>query len=189
VPELQLEAVSTLGGFHVAFGDTKLTEVDNLAIVSLAIPQKGDAEFAVALQKAFGADRPAPGRSTLSSDGRTRFLWTAPDQLFALFEDGLPTAAAAISETLDGKAYVTLQSDNWVALRLSGSRAQHALERICPLDLHPAVFAEGQAARTMMEHMGAFLLREGGDSFLLLSASSSAQSFLHAVETSLKNVT
>ena len=34
----------------------------------------------------------------------------------------------------------------------------------------------------------AIVLREEGDRFLLLSASSSAESFLHAVETSLENV-
>jgi len=39
-----------------------------------------------------------------------------------------------------------------------------------------------------MEHMGAIVLRDGPDSFLLLSASSTARSYLHAVEISLRNV-
>ena len=39
-----------------------------------------------------------------------------------------------------------------------------------------------------MEHMGAIIHREGTDRFLLLSASSSARSFLHAVEASLEHV-
>jgi sarcosine oxidase subunit gamma len=39
-----------------------------------------------------------------------------------------------------------------------------------------------------MEHLGVLILRSGDDEYLLLSASSSARSFLHAVETSLRNI-
>ncbi|MYA88775.1 MAG: sarcosine oxidase subunit gamma, partial [Boseongicola sp. SB0662_bin_57] len=42
---------------------------------------------------------------------------------------------------------------------------------------------------TVMEHMGAMAIRTGDDAFLLLSAGSSAESFLHAVETSYRYVT
>ena len=45
------------------------------------------------------------------------------------------------------------------------------------------------SARTVMEHMGAMIVHLSGDRFLLLSASSSAQSFLHAVELSYRYVT
>ena len=83
---------------------------------------------------------------------------------------------------------MTLQSDNWVGVRISGTRSRDALERICPLDLHPDVFGIDQVARTVMEHLGVIILREDKDSFLMLSASSSAKSFLHAIETSIHNV-
>lgn len=188
MPSLQLDAEPCLGGFHETIGGTALAEVTDFAIVSIAIPQGGDAAFEAALAKAYDLKRPAPGRSTLSSDGSARCLWTSADQLFLLLEDSSPNAAADVRKELGGTAYVTLQSDNWVALHLAGEKARDALERICPIDLHPAAFAEGQVARTAMEHMGAFVLRNGVDSYLLLSASSSALSFLHAVETSLRNV-
>jgi sarcosine oxidase subunit gamma len=188
VLDLALKAEPRLGGFHDNVGGTELVEMTDLAIVSIAVPLDGEAAFEAALSKAYGAEKPAPGQSVLSSDGQTRFLWTAPDQLFALFEETSPKAADDVRERLGGAGYVTLQSDNWVALRLTGGMARAALERICPIDLHPSVFTEGLVARTAMEHMGAFVLCEGLHSFLLLSASSSAESFLHAVETSLKNV-
>jgi sarcosine oxidase subunit gamma len=44
------------------------------------------------------------------------------------------------------------------------------------------------AQRTVMEHLGVLILRTGDDAFMLLSASSSAKSFLHALETSVANV-
>lgn len=186
--DLPLKAEPLLDGLEESFGDTALTELTELAIVSIAIPLGGDAAFASTLSKGYGADMPAPGGSTSSSDGQTRFLWTARDQLFALFEDTSPNAAANMGKSFDGTAYVTLQSDNWVALRLAGGKARETLERICPIDLHPSAFPESCVARTMMEHMGTIVFCERVDRFLLLSASSSAPSFLHAVKTSLQNV-
>jgi len=188
VLDLTLEAEPPLGGFDETIGATALTELANLAIVSIAIPLGGEAALGAALAEAYGTTIPAPGQSVLSHDSKIRFLWTARDQLFAIFEDPSPNAASDVAQKLNDKAYVTLQSDNWVVLRLEGDLAGSALERICPIDLHDTAFPEGQVARTAMEHMGAFVCRDGDHSFLLLSASSSAKSYLHAVKTSLQNV-
>ncbi len=186
--DLSLTPEPPLGGFQASFADTTLAEAANLAVVSIAVPAGGDAAFASALTAAYGTSRPEPGGSTHSSDGKTRFIWMARDQIFALFEDGGDDAAAGVIGKLKNTAYGTLQSDSWAALRLTGSKARVALERICPLDLHPMAFPQGRVARTVMEHLGTIILREGEDSFLLLSASSSAGSFLHAVKTSIENV-
>ncbi len=186
--DLSLTPEPPLGGYQASFADTTLAEAADLVITSIAVPAGGDAAFASALTAAYGTSRPEPGRSVLSSDGKTRFLWTARDQLFALFEDAVADAATAVIGKLKNTAYGTLQSDSWVALRLAGPKARAALERICPLDLHPNAFPQGHVARTVMEHLGTIVVREGDDSFLLLSASSSAGSFLHAVKTSIENV-
>ena len=50
-------------------------------------------------------------------------------------------------------------------------------------------FGDGRVARTVMEHLGVIIHRESDGTYLLMSASSSAESFLHAVETSIKYVT
>ncbi len=185
---LQLEAEPLLGGFQKSIAGTELAELTDLAIVSIAIPLDGERAFKTALSKAYGVGVPSPGQSILSADGKIRFLWTAPDQLIACFEDPRPRAAADLGEKLNNTAYVTLQSDSWVALRLSGGKAEEAMERICPLDLALKAFPKGAVTRTAMEHMSTFILRDDADSFMLLSASSSASSFLHAVQTSLQNV-
>ncbi|MDX1786447.1 MAG: sarcosine oxidase subunit gamma, partial [Roseovarius sp.] len=70
---------------------------------------------------------------------------------------------------------------------ISGPGSLAALERICMLDLHPDAFKVNAVARTVMEHMGAIIARTGEDTYLLLSASSSAKSFLHAIELSIEN--
>ena len=105
-----------------------------------------------------------------------------------MFTHATPDAERVVAARLNGAAYTTDQTDVWVALGLSGAARGAALERICPIDLHPDAFAVDDAARTVMEHLGVLILRTDADEYLLLSASSSARSFLHAVETSLRNI-
>lgn len=188
MPELQLKALPLLGGFRTVIGETELKELAELTIVSIAIPQHGEEALTSAIAEAYGASMPPPGESTLSTNGKLRFLWTARDQLFVLIDEACPNAADGVSEKLAGKAYTTQQTDNWITLRLAGNKAREALGRICRIDLHPSVFPQGRVARTVMEHMGVIILHELADTFLLLSASSTANSFVHAVETSLQNV-
>jgi aspartate aminotransferase-like enzyme len=57
-----------------------------------------------------------------------------------------------------------------------------ALEQLCPLDLSQDVFPAGAFTRTVMENMGAIILRTGDETFRLMSGSSSADSFLEVVE-------
>ena len=98
--------------------------------------------------------------------------------------DPLSPAMKAVS----GTAWATDQSDSYCLLRLEGARSREVLERICPLDLHPGAFALGAASRTAMEHLGVLLIREEAEQYLLMSARSSALSFLHAVQTSIQNI-
>lgn len=186
--DLVLTAAPALGGCRQRFDGIVLEELPDLAIVSIATPLDGEQALTDAVNDGFGTTMPKVGGSSLSHDGRTRFLGMAPDQIFAVFTHDRPDAREVVDETLAGTAYITDQTDVWVALHIEGPGARAALERICPIDLHPDAFAEGAAARTVMEHLGTIVVRDGMDSFLLLSARSSADSFLHAVETSIRNV-
>ncbi|MBB4302408.1 sarcosine oxidase subunit gamma [Rhodobium orientis] len=185
--EFSLRAEPFLGGYDEGFDRLRLTEVTDLAIVSLAPPLGQEAALAAAFKDAYGADWPAPGETTTSANGDTRFLGIAGDQIFALFPRPAGLASRAVAEKLGDAAYLTEQSDNWVLLRLDGPPTLAVLERMIPLDL--AQFHVGTVARTLMEHLGVSLLREAPDRFLLMSASSSASSFLHALETAIGNVT
>ena len=187
MPDFVLTPSSPLGGFSRDFGPVRLRELTDLAIVSAALPLGAEDAAGAALKKAFGCAVPEPGKSALSKDGRERLLRLAPDQLFILFDHAAPDAEAAIAARLNGAVYTTDQTDGWVALEITGPGCRAALERICPIDLHPKAFAVGQFARTSMEHLGSIILRSDEDTFVLLSASLSAGSFLHAVETSILN--
>lgn len=182
--EYTLEAKSPLAGYAERFGTLHLAERTGFGLVSLAVPLGGDKPAAAALKKAWGLAAPAPGRSVVAKDG-TRLIWSGPDQLLALFDHPGHGAEARVAEATGGAFHTTDQSDNWVALSLAGPGARAALERLCPLDLHDDAFPVDAAGRTVMEHMGAFIVREAEDDYLLMSASSSARSFLHAVEHSI----
>lgn len=188
MPDAALSARTPLGGYAETFGAVTLAEVAGLSLVSAAVPHGGDGAFAAALAAGLGAARPATGDSALCDRYGARLLGMQPDQLFILFEAPDPDRPAeTVSEALGPAAYVTDQSDSWAMLRIAGAGVRAALERICMLDLDAAAFPEGRVARTVMEHLAVIILRDGPDSFFLMSPRSSARSFLHAVKLSIEN--
>lgn len=186
VPEFTLTAKPFLGGYSRDFNGTTLTEATDVSITSIAQPLGGREALAKAVQSAWGCALPTPGKTVEADDGHRMFC-TGPDR-FLLTGPALADPAGDAAKALKAAGYVTDQSETWVTLRLSGPQARPALERICPVDLHPDALPAGAFARTVMEHLGAIVLAEGGDTFTLMSASSSANSFLHAIEVSLQNV-
>ena len=184
--DFTLTAASPLAGYDQTSGGIRLRNVTDLALVSIALPLGGGGDSAV--EHAFGMALPPVGKSQMSQDGTTRLARLGRDQLMALFAHASPDAESLIAAKLNGQAYTTDQTDVWVGLEMSGGPTRTALERICPIDLHPDTFGVDQVARTVMEHLGAVIIRTGEESYLLLSASSSAGSFLHALEISIRNV-
>ena len=186
VPEITLTAEPPLAGYDRDFGAVRLTSVADFALVSVALPLGNEAKAQKAIKTAYGAELPAPGHYAEGKSGE-QLIRTGPDQGLIAFSHPSPDAETVVSNKISHAAYTTDQSDVWVALDVSGPGAIPALERICPLDLHTDHFTTDMAQRTVMEHLGVLILRTGPESFRLMSASSSASSFLHAVEVSAKN--
>lgn len=182
--DFNLEAKPVLGGLSKDWSGTTLTELGALAAVAVSVPQGSEAALEAALKKAYGGGIPAPGESYVSKDG-ARVLGFAADQLMVLWDHPPHGGATTMAEKLGDAGYYVEQTSNWVFLELSGPLARSALARLTALNLHPDAYPIDRAERTVMEHMAALVVRTGEDSFLLASASSSARSFAHAVETSL----
>ena len=143
------------------------------------------AALADALKSGWSLDMPASTQTTMG--GETRAIRSGQDQMLLAFPHPTPDANAVVQTKLNGASCTTDQTDSWVTLEISGPDTMAAMERLCPLDL--ASFETGTSGRTVMEHIGAFVVKTGDNRFLLMSASSSAQSFLDAVETSYRYVT
>lgn len=180
-----LEAAAILGGTDWTFGENRILERSDLAIVSVAVPVDGEQVLSQAMDSGWGLSIPEPTVSSIR--GETRAIRTAPDQMLLVFPSDTTDAEVHVRTKLNGAGYTTDQTDAWVVLEVAGPDTLPALERLCPLDA--ANMPVDGSARTMMEHMGATILRLGGERFLLMSASSSARSFFEAVETAYRNVT
>ena len=111
-------------------------------------------------------------------------------QWFLCFDDKVPDPVATASNLLGGMTSnllaMTDQSDAWVILALTGPLIHTTLERICPIDCSLPAMPIGTTARTMIEHLGTIISRRPDDAnghpcFWLMSARSSAASFLHVI--------
>ncbi len=139
-------------------------------IWSIALRPGGAARVAAILTEA-GLAFPAPG--TWNEARGRRIAWTGREQAF-LFGD-LPEGLAPGGEG----AAVTDQSDGWAGLRVEGAGVVAALARLVALDLRPAAFPPGSAARTAVNHMPAVILRLETETFEILVFRSMADTLWH----------
>lgn len=182
--EIILKASPALGGVNYVFANCTLTERADIALISVAVPHGGNDALSSKLSALWQLAIPGPTQT--SKAGEMRAIPLSADQFMLAFIPGKTLSETAAEMDLAGVAYTTMQTDAWVILELSGNGSIAALERICQLDLDLHAFPVDAAARTVMEHLGALILRVEADRFWLMSARSSAGSFLHAVETSCR---
>ncbi|KKJ76709.1 hypothetical protein WH95_11255 [Kiloniella litopenaei] len=187
MPDYTLTASTPLDGYSRDFVGVSIHEVNDRAIVSIAVPKHGERELAKLLTSSYQIELPKPGILSVASRDNVVLFNMAQDQYFLVFDYTGNTATSVVRNLLGDTAYLTDQSDSYVWVRISGTNSRCLLERICPLDIHPSVFPVGSVARTVMEHLGTTIIHDAEDSFLLLSARSSAHSFLEAIETSAAN--
>jgi len=188
VADHTLTAATPLTGYARTIGSVSLEEVAGWNLCSAAVPLGEDAAFAKALMDAFGTPRPETGKTATVKDGVVRVLGLQPDQVFILFHAPDPDRAADhVNAAMGSAAYVTDQSDSWAILAMEGAGVRSVLARLCMLDLDAEAFPVGAVSRTVVEHLSVIVLREDADRFLLFSPRSSAQSFLHAVETAAES--
>ena len=191
-----LTAQSPLGGYEMITDGTSLIEVTGLSMVSVAPLAGSQGAFQTAMAKLFKTGKtgsPKPSATmALDRSGKPHCILmpSAQNQWFLCFDDDgtnpIDAAKALLGKSLSKQMAMTDQSDSWVILALSGLHSRQTLARICPIDCSASAMPIGTTARTSMEHLGAIITRrpDEGDHqpcFWLLSARSSAASFLHAI--------
>ena len=182
-----LTAEPALAGYSQSFDGVKLYEVAERAAVSMAIPRSGEQVLEAQIKDVFGVAMPGVGEAARSDVGNTQILRLQNELCFVLFDYSGDRAVREFEQKISD-AYISDQSDSWVQLRLSGEKSRETLARICAIDLHPAVFKPGSVTRTSMEHMGAIIICEAEDEYTLMALRSYADSFLHAIQVSIKNI-
>lgn len=150
-----------------------LGEIADQNIWWMSAAQKQVEALGKACEKQFGTGLPEKGRFVGTESG-LRILWAGERQWFVTgILARMPPAIARLAAATD-------QSDGWVGVRMEGDKTRDVLERICLLDLHPAVFATGMCARTPIEGMHALIACEDAEAgkFAVHFQRSSARSFV-----------
>ena len=168
----------------VTHGPLTITERTDVALASVAARKGRMADVAKAAQT---AGVPLPGPATHSQGTPYSAFWVAPEMWFVEAPYGTHEFIADIlKSTLGDAASVTEQTDAWVAFDLAAPNLAPVLERLCNVDF-PNV-PTGYATRTVMEHLGVYLIKHGPDKARLYGPRSSAESLLHAIETAARSV-
>jgi len=188
VPKYQLKAVNPLKGYKSEINGVKISEIVNIEIFSLSFKKMQENKVASILKKILKCKLPPPGQSVNIASKNVRILRLATDQMFVLFNRRELHSMNKNFQHLSEFFYLTEQTDAWSGLRLSGLPTYACLERICPINLSPKHFLVHSFARTTMEHLNIIITKTKSNEFELYSGSSFAQSFLHTIETSAKNI-
>ncbi|MBL9073956.1 sarcosine oxidase subunit gamma [Tabrizicola sp.] len=176
-----LMALTALGAREpavVEIGPLRITERTDLALASVAARRGRMADLAAAAQTA-GVPLPEAARHQAGTSYSA--FWTAPEMWFVEAPFGSHEMIAdLLKTTLGDAASVTEQTDAWVAFDLAAADPAPLLERLCNVDFRAV--PKGYATRTVVEHLGVYLVKLDQGTVRLYGPRSSAESLLHALE-------
>ena len=184
--DLQLNPKTALGQDapgSIVIGGLTITERDDTALASLATRQGRAVDVARAAAVA-GVPLPGPGRSEVGPE--LAAFWLGPDQwmIEAPFASHADIRAAVLALFGDA-ASVTEQTDAWVRFDLSGELPA-VLERLTNFDFRSA--ADLAATRTVIDHLGCYLIRRSAQLVTIYGPRSSAHSLQHAMVVAAASV-
>jgi sarcosine oxidase, subunit gamma len=165
-------------------GPYRIAERFDVALASVATRRGRDADVAKAA-KAANVPLPKPLKAIAGQPFSS--FWLAPEMwmIEAPF-DSHEDIAAHLKTVFGDAASITEQSDAWVRFDVSGDNLISLFERLSNLDL--SVLPDGHASRTVIEHLGCYLIKQSANLITLYGPRSSAQSLLHALEVAAKSV-
>jgi sarcosine oxidase, subunit gamma len=168
----------------VTVGPLTITERIDVAFASVAA-RKG--RMADLVQAARGAGVPLPDPARHVGGTPYASFWIAPELWFV--EAPFAThelIAETLKAALGDAASVTEQTDAWVVFDLAADDLAPVLERLCNVDF--AAVPSGYATRTVVEHLGVYLIKHARGAVRIYGPRSSAESLLHALQTAAASV-
>jgi sarcosine oxidase subunit gamma len=187
VPDFILNPITALG--HTApevdiIGPWTITERADVALASLAVRRGrlGDLQAAAA-----GAGVPLPAAGASYHGAVYSAFWMTPEMWmveapFASHED----IRAHLLPAFGDAASITEQTDAWVRFDLAGADLPRLFERLSNVDLAKA--PAGAATRSVMEHLGCYLIKRTDTLVTVYGPRSSAQSLHHALIVAAQSV-
>jgi len=186
VADHRLKPITPLGHeapHGVTFGPVTIIEVTDTALASLAT-RHGEAKAVADIADAAGIPLPGPGKAAKAATYAA--FWLSPDMWmieapFATHEDIVAVLKPHFGET----ASITEQTDAWARFDVMGSDLPAMFERLCAFDLR--AHGPGSATRTVIEHLGCYIVIRAPGHLSVIGPRSSAASVFHALETAARS--
>ena len=153
----------------------------SLGEVSLALAwnvrgNPAHSSFVSEAEHLLGLPLPLQSNTSARCDGKT-LLWLGPRSWLLVAGPALPHDAFEVTRVAlnaTGGALFDVSS-SYVGWMIAGAGAARALNRSCPLDLHPSAFPAGRCAQSMLGHVNALLYRmDERPAFIMMVARSLA---------------
>ena len=156
--------------------DLSLREVLSGELCSLSAHNNKAAETKSVFADCFGAKLPEPGFVDFHGTGFV--FWTSPHQWMVRTDNTNPFEDLSLFKQFKNCASVTLQTDAWTEIEVSGPAAGRFFERVFSIDTSIENFPPASAARTQAHHVNVFILHMPGKSgtYRMMCARSYAQS-------------
>jgi sarcosine oxidase subunit gamma len=163
-------------GLYGAAGEPGVTvAATDAPFIALVVARNSfAASVATRLGRAFGvevADRPGAAIGAVST-----VIGTGPGR-FLVLSTTEPDLEGTLRALLGAEAAVTEQSDAYIAFDLTGEKVPDLLAKGALIDVDPRVFRPGDAATTVIAHIGVTLWRVHESGWRLLVARSFEASF------------
>jgi sarcosine oxidase, subunit gamma len=168
----------------ITIGQITISEQFDVALASVAVRRGRDKDL---VKAAKTAGLPLPAAAKTEAGKVYSAFWMTPEMWmveapFATHED----IAAHLKQALGETASITEQTDAWVRFDITSENLTPLTERLCNIDL--AIKPIGFATRTVIEHLGVYLIKRSDLKITLYGPRASAQSLLHALEVTAKSV-
>jgi heterotetrameric sarcosine oxidase gamma subunit len=126
------------------------------ALADVLVRRRQEGPLASRVRELFGFEPPRDPHRVAAEN--TAFIWAGPGHWLAT-ATGLDGHAfeARLRRELSGVASVTDQSHGRMVIGAAGPKTRDVLAKGVPLDLHPRAFGPGNAAVTIVAHMGVHL--------------------------------
>ncbi len=186
--DFKLQELSPLGATEArtdAFDGLTISENIDFGLASLAQRRGKEKPFVTAAKKLLKGPMPGPGKA--KGDRTATVFNSGVGQWFVEMPfEKTGDIAAKLTKNFGETASITEQTGGWCRFDLEGANAIAVLERICSIDF--AVMKASDATRSVIEHIGVFVLcRKAGTEFTVYGPRSSAGSLHHALTAAAKS--
>ncbi len=168
----------------VTIGPYQIAERFDVALASLA-SRRGREKDVAKIAKAAKLPLAVPAQSAAGKSFSS--FWLSSEQWMIEADFSAHEMIEAELKALFGDAAsITEQTDAWVRFDISASNLSPLFERLCNVDLVKA--SDGFASRTVIEHIGCYLIKRSATEVTVYGPRSSAQSLLHVIETAAQSL-